>query len=308
MRVSHHHSRKLDGREQDRKYGRNQYGRSSDSLRHSDRQSFRSSYGNSRHDKYADEDRKHERLSSRYARESRGDHIREESDSRSKDYGRSMDKYSREKYERSDYRNEEKDMETFLQHQKYKDLCSPFDRSGSGKRCAEYDEVEKERRTRDGDGRDERKDSQRSSGEHKSDRAVSYSESRSQNDDIEISKNKNQNSRKVGGVFGIEDKESFGKKPKLFGAEDDNSGKDGIVFVFFFEVKPDTIVPLKFIIVLSCFGAKADERKTSRSKLSHESKPYVGAAKTSGFDSGNDLDAAKVAAMRAAELGIHCIF
>ncbi|CAL5207776.1 unnamed protein product [Lathyrus oleraceus] len=244
MRVSHHHSRKLDGREQDRKYGRNQYGRSSDSLRHSDRQSFRSSYGNSRHDKYADEDRKHERLSSRYARESRGDHIREESDSRSKDYGRSMDKYSREKYERS----------------------------GSGKRCAEYDEVEKERRTRDGDGRDERKDSQRSSGEHKSDRAVSYSESRSQNDDIEISKNKNQNSRKVGGVFGIEDKESFGKKPKLFGAEDDNSGKD------------------------------ADERKTSRSKLSHESKPYVGAAKTSGFDSGNDLDAAKVAAMRAAEL------
>ncbi|XP_058724062.1 uncharacterized protein LOC131595663 isoform X1 [Vicia villosa] len=244
-RASHHHSRKPDGREQDRKYGRNQYGRSSDSLRHSDRQSFRSSYGNSRHDKYADEDRKHERLSSRSARESRGDHMRQDSDSRSKDYGRSMDKYSREKYERS----------------------------GSGKRCVEYDEVEKERRTRDGNGRDERKDSQRSSGDHKSDRAVSYSESRSQKDDIEISKNKDQNSRKVGGVFGIEDKESFGKKQKLFGADkDDNSGKD------------------------------ADERKTSRTKLSHESKPYVGAAKTSGFDSGNDIDAAKVAAMRAAEL------
>lgn len=160
--------------------------------------------------------------------------MRQDSDSRSKDYGRSMDKYSREKYERSDYRNKEKDMETFLQHQKYKYLCSPCDRSGSGKRCAEYDEVEKERRTRDGNGRDERKDSQRSSGDHKSGRAVSYSESRSQEDDIEISKNQDQNSRKVGGVFGIEDKESFGKKQKLFGADkDDNSGKDGIIFVFF---------------------------------------------------------------------------
>ncbi|GAU34341.1 hypothetical protein TSUD_20480, partial [Trifolium subterraneum] len=240
VRVSHHHSRKYDGREQDRKYGRNHYGRSTDSLRHSDRQSSRSSYGHSRHDKYADEDRKHERLSSRSVR----DHMREESDSRSKDYGRSMDKYSREKYERS----------------------------GSGKRCSTYDEAEKERRTRDGDGRDERKDSQRSSGEHKSDRAVSYSESRSQKDDIEISKNKDRNSRKVGEVFGVEDKESSGKKPKLFGADkDDNSGKD-------------------------------DERKTSGSKFSHEGRPDVTAAKTSGFDNGNNLDAAKVAAMRAAEL------
>ncbi|PNY00602.1 hypothetical protein L195_g023886, partial [Trifolium pratense] len=240
VRVSHHHSRKYDGREQDQKYGGNRYGRSTDSLRHSDRQSSRSSYGHSRHDKYADEDRKHERFSSRSGR----DHMREESDSRSKDYRRSMDKYSREKYERS----------------------------GSDKRCSTYEEVEKERRTRDGDGRDERKDSQRNSGEHKSDRAVSYSESRSQKDDIEISKNKDRSSRKVGEVFGVEDKESSGKKPKLFGADkDDNSGKD-------------------------------DERKTSGSKFPHESRPDLAAAKTSGFDNGNNLDAAKVAAMRAAEL------
>ncbi|XP_004497722.1 uncharacterized protein [Cicer arietinum] len=271
VRVPHHHSRKCDGREQDRQYDRNYYGRSSDSLRHSDRQSSRSSYGHSRHDKYADEDRKRERLSSRSGRESRGDHMREESDSRSKDYGRSLDKYSRDKYERSDYRSKEKGRETYLQHEKYKDMGSSCDRSGSGKRSAPYDEVGKER-WRDGDGLDERKDSQRSSGEHKNNRAVSYSESRGQKDDIEISKNKDRNCRKVGEEFGIEDKESFGKKPKLFGAEkDDNSGKD-------------------------------DEKKTSSSKLSHESKLNLGAAKTSGFDSGNDLDAAKVAAMRAAEL------
>jgi hypothetical protein len=145
-----------------------------------------------------------------------------------------MDKYSREKYDRSDYKTKEKDSETYLQHRKYKDMDSSCDRSGSSKRGSTYDEVEKERRTRDGDGRDERKDSQRSSGEHKSDRAVSYSESRSQKDDIEISKNKDRNSRKVGEVFGVEDKESSGKKPKLFGADkDDNSGKDGTVFLLF---------------------------------------------------------------------------
>ncbi|XP_045820730.1 arginine/serine-rich coiled-coil protein 2 isoform X2 [Trifolium pratense] len=268
VRVSHHHSRKYDGREQDQKYGGNRYGRSTDSLRHSDRQSSRSSYGHSRHDKYADEDRKHERFSSRSGR----DHMREESDSRSKDYRRSMDKYSREKYERSDYKSNEKVSETYSQHRKYKDMDSSCDRSGSDKRCSTYEEVEKERRTRDGDGRDERKNSQRNSGEHKSDRAVSYSESRSQKDDIEISKNKDRSSRKVGEVFGVEDKESSGKKPKLFGADkDDNSGKD-------------------------------DERKTSGSKFPHESRPDLAAAKTSGFDNGNNLDAAKVAAMRAAEL------
>ncbi|XP_039690894.1 arginine/serine-rich coiled-coil protein 2 isoform X2 [Medicago truncatula] len=245
VRDSHHHSRKYDAREQDTKYAR-----TSDSLRHSDRHSSRTSYGHSRHDKYADEYRKHERLSSRSARDSRGDQMREESDSRSKDYGRSMDKYSREKYERSDFRSKDRDRE----------------------KRATYEEVEKEKRTRDGDARDEKKDSQRSSGEHKSDRALYYSETRSQKEDIEISKNKDRNSKKVGEVFGIEDKESSGKKQKLFGADKDaNSGKD-------------------------------DERKTSGSKLSHETKPGLGAVRTSGFDSGNNVDAAKVAAMRAAEL------
>lgn len=50
---------------------------------------------------------------------------------------------------------------------------------------------------------------------------------------------------------------------------------------------------------------KADDRKTSSSRLSHENKADIGATRTSGFDKGNDLDAAKFAAMRAAELGIH---
>ncbi|XP_061356184.1 uncharacterized protein LOC133300621 isoform X2 [Gastrolobium bilobum] len=309
VRVSHRHSRKYDGREQDRQYSRNHYGRSSDSLRHSDRQSSRSSYGHSRHDKYADEDRYRERLSSRSGHESRGDHSREESDSRSKDYQRSVDKYSRDKYDRSDYRSKEKDRESYLEHHKYKDVDASYDRSVSSKRNTPDDELERERRTRDRDGRDERRDSRRSSGDYRGDQLISYSESRSQKDDsgsqresgkylkeackseqkelngqnlpceekrkyddIEIGKDKDRNTRKVGEQFGIEDKESSGKKPKFFGADkDDNYGKD-------------------------------DERQTSSSKLSQENKVDLGAAKTSGFDVGNDLDAAKVAAMKAAEL------
>ncbi|XP_057424091.1 uncharacterized protein LOC130717753 isoform X2 [Lotus japonicus] len=302
-----HHSRKYDGREQDRTYGRNHYGRSSDS-RHSGRQSSWSSYGHSRHDKYADEDRFRVRLSSRSGRESRGDHIREESDSKPKDYQRSEDKNSRDKYDRSDYRSKEKDKEKYLKSQKYKDIDSSYERSGSGRRHAAYDEVE--RQTRDLDGRDEKRDFRRSSGEHRSDQAVSYSEIRSQKedsssqrdssskyhqddykndqkelnsqnisweekrkfDDTDIIKNKDRNSRKIGEKFGIVDKESSGKKSKLFSADKGvNFGKD-------------------------------DERQTSSSKLPQESKEDLRATKTSGNNVGSDFDAAKVAAMRAAEL------
>ncbi|KAK7278973.1 hypothetical protein RJT34_24014 [Clitoria ternatea] len=308
--VSHHHSRKYDVREHDRQYGRNRYGRSSDSLRHSDRQSSRGSYGHSRHDKYADEDRCRERLSSRSGHEARDDHTREESDSRSKNYQRSVDKYSHDKYDRSDRRSKEKHRETYLEHHKYKDMDSSYDRYGSSKRHAPYDEVEWERRSRDRDARDERRDSRRSSGDYRSDRGVSYSESRNQRDDSgsqrdsgklntkeaytseqkesngqnppweekrkhddnEIGKDRDRNTRKVAEQFGFEDKESSGKKPKMFDPDKDhNYGKD-------------------------------DERNASSSQLSHESKADSVATKTSGFDVSNDLDAAKVAAMRAAEL------
>ncbi|XP_020223165.1 arginine/serine-rich coiled-coil protein 2 isoform X1 [Cajanus cajan] len=308
-RVSHHHSRKYDDREQGQQYGRNHYGRSSDSLRHSDRQSSKSSYGHFRHEKYANEDRYRERPLSRSGHESRDGHMRDESDSRSKNYQHGVDKYSRDKYDRSDHRSKEKRRETYLEHQKYKDIDSSYDKSVSGKRLALYGEVEKEGRSRDWDGRNERRDSRRSSGDYRSEQAVCYSDSWNQRDDSgpqrdgkfslkeaykseqesndqnhpwegkrkhddpEIGKGKDWKTRKTGEQYGIEDKESSGTKLKLFDpVNDDNYKKD------------------------------ADESKTSSSKLSHENKADLQAAKTSGFDGDNDLDAAKVAAMRAAEL------
>ena len=91
-------------------------------------------------------------------------------------------------------------------------------------------------------------------------------------DDTEIRKGKDWKTRKAGEQCAIEDKESSGKKLKLFDPDkDDNYRKD-------------------------------DESKTSSSNLSHKSKEDLWAVKSSGFDGDNDLDAAKIAAMRAAEL------
>jgi len=270
-RVSHHYSRKYDDREQDQQYGRNHYGRSSDSLRNPDRQSSKSSHGHSRRDKYANEDRYRERLISRSGHESRDDHMREESDIRSKNYHRSVDKYSHDKYDRPDHRNKEKRRETYLDHKKYKEI-DHYEKSASSKKHALHDEVESEGLSLDWDGRNERRDSRRSSGDYnRSDQAVGYSEARNQRDesspqrdngkfslkdaykseqkesndqnipwkdkrkhDTDIGKGKDWKARREGEQGAIEDKETSGKKLKLFDSDkDDNNRKDGIAYIFF---------------------------------------------------------------------------
>ncbi|KAI4300894.1 hypothetical protein L6164_034221 [Bauhinia variegata] len=311
VRVSENHSRRDDIKEEDRRYSRNHSGRSGDSVRHSDQLSSRSSHGHSRHNKYGHEDKYRERLSSRSRHEARGDCVREENDSRSKDYSCTTDKYSRDKYDSSDYRSKEKDREaTSLEYQKYKDKDSSYERNASGRWHATSAEVERERHTRDRDGQDERRNSRRTSGDYRSDRAGSHSESRSQRDDsgsqrdtgkhhlregyksepkekkyddYSMGQDKDRSTRKTGEQFSDEDEESFAKKSKLFGVDkDDNYGKD-------------------------------DERLVSSSKLVHESKVDLGTTQASGSDSGSDLNAAKVAAMKAAELvnknlaGVGCL-
>ncbi|ESW17364.1 hypothetical protein PHAVU_007G233400 [Phaseolus vulgaris] len=297
-RVSHHYSRKYDDREPDQQYGRNHYGRSNDSLRNPDRQSSKSSHGHSRRDKYANEDRYRERQISRSGHESRDDHMREESDMRSKNYHRSVDKYSHDKYDRPDHRSKEKRREAYLDHKTYKEN-DPYEKSAYSKKHALHDEVEREGLSLDWDGRNERRDSRRSSGDYnRSDQRddsspqrdndkysvkdAYKSEQKELNDqnipwkekgrhDTEIGKGK---TRKEGEQCAVEDKETSGKKLKLFDPDkDDNNRKN---------------------------GTEANESKSS--KFSHESKADSLAAKTSGFDGDNDLDAAKFAAMRAAEL------
>lgn len=181
MKFSENRSRrKDDGRELERDSSRSHYGRSGDSYRHSERQSSRGYHGYSRHDdymhdKHVDEDERiYKRASSRSGRESKSglhsEFTRKESEqSRSRDYPRNGDAYSRDKYDGQ--RSKDRDREaSSLEHQKYREKDSSSDRTGSGRRHVPSEEIERSRYMRDSDGRDEKRDYRRSSGDYRGDR------------------------------------------------------------------------------------------------------------------------------------------
>lgn len=324
VKAAEHRSRWKDGgRGEERDSNGSRYGRSGDSFRHTDRQSSRGSHGYSRRDDYIqerhvdEEERNYKRLSSRSGRESRGgthsEFIRKESEhSKSRDYSRDVDKYSRDKYD--GHRSKDKDREaSSLEHQKYKERES-FDRAGSGKRHASIEEVERGRYTRDRDGRDDRRDYYRSSGDYRGDR-LSYEETRGHRNnstsggdvgkrnlkdayksdsmeldggrlskeekkkynDRETDRDKDRYIRQPGEHADklaslSENQESPTKKAKQYGLDKDtHPGKD---------VKP-----------VSKFSSVAEDPKVT-----------PGHGQTNETDSANDLNAAKVAAMKAAEL------
>lgn len=338
--------RKGDGRELDRDAGRSQYRKTADSYRHSDRQSSRSSRGHYRYDDHvrqekhaADEgDRDHHNLSSRSGRESRvgnySDHVRQESEhSRTRDYFRGTDKYSRDKHDNAGYRSKDKEKETSsLEHQKYKDKDLSSDRAGSGRRHtnSNFEDSkagEQDKHLRDGDGPDERKDYRRGLGDYKSDRLISHEESRGHRNDStsgrdsggyrskEVHKNEpkevdgqkqpkdekkkydewktdrhkdryNRESREQfedKTVVASENQESAAKKPKLVSLEKSTDyGKD-----------------------VSRFStAVADMKQSSSSKLAQDIADKVTPehAFLNNSEVANDLNAAKIAAMKAAEL------
>lgn len=119
-------------------------GRSSESYRHSDRQSSRSSRSYHRHDdhhrrdKYADDDWDYSR-SLRTGRDSRSDnyfdHSRRETEYRSRDHARDVDKYSRDKSDgQGDISRDWERESSILQNQKHKEKDRLSDRAESGKR------------------------------------------------------------------------------------------------------------------------------------------------------------------------------
>ncbi|GLT95786.1 hypothetical protein SLE2022_134480 [Rubroshorea leprosula] len=267
-------------------------GRNGDSYRHYERQSSRSSHGYSRQDdrvkpdKRADDsDRHYDRYSSRSGRESRGssrsDRTREESEhSRSRNYSSKEDRYSHDGHDGSGHRSKEKDKESL----KYKDRDSSFDRARPVKR-------------RDRDDRDEKRDYYRSSEDHKSHRLASYEESRGHRhdsssgrdndkyrfkgekyDELEACGDKDQNIRVPveKSIFASENEESPAKKSKHFSSSKGTTD----------------------------YGKDADEKQTSSLDKAQESGSRGIAGEVHGNDSEatNDLNAAKVAAMKAAEL------
>ncbi|KAK9943977.1 hypothetical protein M0R45_009564 [Rubus argutus] len=327
--VSEHQPRrKDDGREFNRDSERSYCGRSSDSYRHSARQSRNSNAycrhaDYIKHDKHADdEERTYQKLSSRSGRESRGsahfDHVR------SRDYSRHFDKNSHDKYDGSGHRSKDKDRESkFLEYQKYKDDSSS-ERVGSGRSHGRFEDMERERdrHSVDRDFQDEKKDYRRSSREFRSERNLSYEESRGRRsdsisrrdeskhresegfksdfmddenfardhrkkyDDPETKRSKDQtieepteqSENKV--IYRSEGQESAAKRPKLFNLDKGSAGQRDV----------------------SKFTTTSDGRESSSSKQVQDGKMTLGKTQANHAEVTNDINAAKVAAMKAAEL------
>ncbi|XP_020425049.1 arginine/serine-rich coiled-coil protein 2 isoform X1 [Prunus persica] len=331
-KVSEYQTRRRDdGRELERDSNRRYYGRSSDSYRHSDRQSSRSLHGYYKHDdcikhdKHADEeDKNYQKLSSRSGRESRGsayyDHIK------SREYSRNLDKYSRDKYDGSGYRNKDKDRESsFPENQKYKDKDSSSQRVGSGRRHGHFEEMERERdrHALDRDVQDEKKDYRRNSGDYISERIFSYEESKGQRSDSISRRDEGKHRMKEGYKSELkeldddnvskeqrkkyddketswgnritretsersadkhyiksENQESTAKRPKLFSSEKGIDGRKDV----------------------SKFTTTADGRESSSSKQVQEDEMTTEKTQANDAEAANDINAAKVAALKAAEL------
>ncbi|XP_021297471.1 arginine/serine-rich coiled-coil protein 2 isoform X1 [Herrania umbratica] len=322
-----------DGRELDRDSSRNKYSRNSDSYRYSDRQSSRSSHGYSRHDnyvrhdKFADEGCKYDRLSSRSGRESRfsthSDHPRQESDiSRSKDYSRNADKYSRDRYDGSGHRSRDKEKESqSLEHQKYKDKDSAFDRAGSGRRQGSSfsEEMDRDRRRRGRDSRGEKGDYHRSSGDRKGDYTESYEESRGHRNDLSSGRERDNDKYhlKEGYKSGLKeiDGQKRAKERMKHDEWETNMEKDryGGVLKEQYEEKSmfegkNQESPAKKLKLFSPskgneYDKDADERRSSLEQAEETGgRVTMEQAHGNDVDITNDINAAKVAAMKAAEL------
>ncbi|XP_031266278.1 arginine/serine-rich coiled-coil protein 2 isoform X2 [Pistacia vera] len=326
-KASEHRQRRRDGeRELDRDSGLSQYGRGSGSYRHSDRQSSRSSHGYSRHNDYGrhdkhanDEERNYQRLSSRSGWESRtsthSDYPRQESDlSRSKDYLSSADISIRDRNDVTGHRSKDKEKESsYLERQKYKDKDSSSDRTGSARRQTSLnsEETDKDWHKRDRDGRDERRDYRRSSGDYRNDRAVTHEESRGHRNDS--SSGRNHGGHRLKEVCKSDSKELDGQKlakgeKRKYDDQETNRDKDMYYREkanFASENQETLTKKTKF----SNWDKGADFVKDAAEKMSSNSKQAQGTGGNvalSQADDGdsvtNGLDAAKVAAMKAAEL------
>ncbi|XP_062111953.1 uncharacterized protein LOC133823305 isoform X2 [Humulus lupulus] len=287
--------RKDDGREVDRDSEKSYYGRGSDTYRHSDRQFSRSSHGYSRHDDYSrhdrhadEEERNHHRQSSHSGRDSRGGtHF---------DHNRSRD----------NFRNSEKSFRD--KHDSYKSL----DKAESGRRHAYPEDTRRGKRKMEKDGQDDKKDFLRSSGDYRGDRMQ-------QNEDFKGHQSDSSFRRDDGKHHGKEShkselKESDGRiltkegRKRTDGMDANRSKYRGIretaeqfveKSVIDSENQESPSKRHRFSLEKDNDTVKNADVKESSSKQPEDGKMR---AQASFLDITSDINAAKVAAMKAAEL------
>ncbi|KAL8136180.1 hypothetical protein AgCh_010690 [Apium graveolens] len=280
--------RQDDRRDSGREYGRSQYGRTNDSHKHYGRHSSRSTDSYHRYDDYkrekcVDEDeRKYPRSSSRSNRDLRaGNHSdyasRDSQQNRSRDDRHSSDKYTHGRTDISGYRSRDRyGGSSPVEYQNNKDRGSSPDRVGSGDRQTnlnsgvKYGELDKHRGTKH--ERDDKQDFERR--HNSTSRRDSSGASGGENKESDRQRHSKHEKREV--AERSERRTSF------------SSGSH--------EKK----------LKLNSFDGSKDQGKHGNEKehfTSQQAQTYVGKViPDQGVLKDSDIDAAKVAAMKAAEL------
>ncbi|GAA0166764.1 hypothetical protein LIER_40250 [Lithospermum erythrorhizon] len=267
-KISDDRHRKEDRRELDRDYGRGSYARRDN--QGSSRTSNNQHDDYERRDKYAEDiKRDSSKFSTRSDRDSRdranSDYSKHETEHRSRDSSRDFDRYSRDKSDGPGYRNRDKDRDiSYAGNQKYKDRDAS-DRVSSGRRHTSSSTED----VKDGDRY-----------KHKEDRGVRDSRLDSRRR-LDPEKYRREGSTKYDGqerykdrVYGEPEEDTKGKKSPRVEGQDSPAKKPNLFSVD------------------SVSGYTKDEKQPSSSNQNTE-KAYVTDA---------DIDAAKLAAVRAAEL------
>ncbi|KAL2483028.1 arginine/serine-rich coiled-coil protein 2-like [Forsythia ovata] len=308
--------RKGDGRDLDRDSSRGQYSHNGESYKDFDRYSSKSSHSNHRHEynrrgkNVDDYDRDYSKPSSHSGRDSQNYHYSNYSrhENRPRNYPRDMDKYSRYSSDGSGHRSRDKEEDS-------------FDKAGSGRRYANVEDIksgngdrdrDRKRHKEDRDGRDGKTDYRRSSGDHRSDRSPAYEELMDLRNDSSFRRDSSGRHLKEAAKRDANelDGEKYNKEEKKIHEDRDRykerhyreleeksddrktlSSKDQESLAK--NPKLYSLVPAKDAI-------SADEKQSSTSNQTQDACETVSAKQAYVTDS--DIDAAKIAAMKAAEL------
>lgn len=324
-RGSNDRRKKEDSKYLDRESGRTQYSQSGDLYRHLDRHATRNSRSYRRHDdyhrrdKYTDDDRDYSRScrSNRDSRSNYSDHSRRENEHRLRDHSRDVNKQFQDKSDsQGDWGRDKERENSSLENQKQKEKDVSSDKSGSGSKhaSATNDYVksgEKDRYKDNKVDRDDKMECHRSSGDRNRSPAYEYSRShknetssRRDNSGHRLKESSRSDHKSMDGEnYAIEEKKNFqdqvkhgkpqqkeaenqfedrksyysrdqessAKKPKLFTSDGSNTdGKD----------------------VMKAKGVVVEKQAPEPASKVVPEQPLTD----------SDIDAAKIAAMKAAEL------
>ncbi|MCE3050330.1 hypothetical protein HAX54_046920 [Datura stramonium] len=287
---------------------RNRQGRSGESHRQSDRQSSRSSRNHHRHDDYSrhdrhtdDDDRGYSKLSSHSHRDSRVDNYsnnsRRDNDHRSRDYPRDIDKHYRDRYEDLGHRSKNWERET----SSFKDKDVSFDKAGSAKRYNNFsiDDNRSRENDRYKEYRDSRDEKVNRRSDHKSDRSPAYEASRSNRNESISRKDSQFDVMELDGEkYTKEGRKNYEDREKIFEDIYVASGKE--------REPPSKKSAFSGIDQSSEQGKDGlNPASAADGKISLNSKQCQDPNSELALEQGvkdSDIDAAKIAAMKAAEL------